>query len=1237
MIKVIADYIYNHHISKLRKHYEKLAQNITKNQQSFIIWPVSIAFILSYPAIYSLYTSPDSLESSYITDLQNIGIGIQSTSLQDPQSIDSNSLSLKQLWLAPKSFDLYQNGYDIQSGALNKNFLLDALSLQNELLDGINQNEDSFAFIHSPFQYWDNDLQLLKSDKSPIRILQKGTVKMNSSGVSLSHNGLFSGVVKVNGLIKSAEAIRILIFYESRKHNERDAGKIWDSNLLKIKENSTDINFLISNEGPNDHSVKTFLLKLTKMNSIDHFVLTTSYVLIGVYFIVSLSNLKSVRSRIGLLSAFVVELTLAVLSSATLTTYFFQGVDFYQIPLQFLPFVVIVVGIENMFRLVTTLSETPGELSISYRISKALSDCGITSTLIVLCDLAILAVIYPIVVPNTKQFCIFASFALIIDHTLHLTYFTAVLSIDTHRLELDDLLNNDSNFQSSDDKRWFFSLFNTKRNTNLVASLTDDQCNVSFTSVKAKLKDVIMRIKLPFSTTVTGTIVMILFLIGTNIRWTDDSLKFPLVGHPQSYIGTHPSPSSNEFSSHIQSYAETQYDLLCFLDKKSFSTEIFKLLEKSNQKDFSKVLISVYNPTVALHGASNDPETSFQIPFNLNTTYKFDLYYILEFLTSLAFILSIALMVLRSFAPESTTEPEEETKKQVAEKDHTFQSKILSGGHFLDIIKITTSRSPFIVSVGLDHKVLVWSPVSQPMPIPSQLPIGSNIWPITHVVLSDHGSYISVFSKSGAIQCYSRLTMTWIWKVEIEELRNSLPLEAFFRRKSIPAFLQRKMATALMQGIRSTPSSRRNSMRSIASPNLGPKMAFSNNSGLSKDLKELVIVLKNGLIATVSCEDGSLKTEKLSASPLVSSAKLITPRVNDRLVSCTEDGKLMLSTAVNNKWKTRIVKVDEKKFNNPEAFLAKTNIQTLPTFENEQTYEEKVRLNLEFSKSTIAIVPFVGFIVRTHGSCAEIIDVQTGILIKRFQIRQFKKNTLKVFHDQPTHCRFCGSVSISSFTVVYTTESSSVNMHTFNVDHRAKTRICLRVERDPREIRCVGFDSVTEHVHELSNTEGWSTTDKNQIVGIRRKTEDEVKQSLDEARMSTLRRRRSPYHQSHSDENVPRLHNLWEGWAMSADGNIEYYDIPDVGNSGGLLVNSIGQINRFGHKSIVVAFGNIMQVLYLGNDDLIYNDEDKGTNNEISGLSFINKRRKNMRRADNLTSTNFSEVDNIPGISELAL
>ncbi|CCH42682.1 Sterol regulatory element-binding protein cleavage-activating protein [Wickerhamomyces ciferrii] len=1167
LIYVIIDYIYNNYLIKFKKHYWKLGINLTKNQKKFIIWPISIVFILSYPSIYSIYNSGIDEVINGNGSLQIKDIGFQS---QNFDINNLNTLSLKQIWLTPNIKE------SSSSNILNKSILIDCLNFQNQLLTNINNNDENFAYIHTPLITWNNDLTLLDLEKNPIK-----SIRQNSQ---IWDNGLLSGVVKINGLIKSADSLRILIFYKESK-NGIDAGSTWDQNLQNLQENSDFKMFKFHNE--QSSTMKSFFLKLTKMNSLDHLILNGSYLLIMIYFLISLTNLKYVQSKIGLLFAFIIEISLSILSSATITSFLFQGgVDFKEIHLEFLPFIIIVVGIENTFRLINSISQTPVEQSIQLRVSQGLSDVGLTSTLVSLLDLILLILIYPFVSINTQKFLIFASITLIIDHFLHLTFFAAVLSVDIHRLELDELLNN----RDSKKNNIYDSLNSTSENSKLF-----------------KIIKFIKNIKLPISTTATGTIVIILFLIITNIRWTDNNIWSNLL--PTSH-------SQNSINNDPLNLIKNDDVLINFIDKKSLSSEIINLSYKNNEKDLSKVLIKIYEPKIISHG----PTRVENFDFTLNTTYKFDLYYVLEFLTSLAFILSIILLILKIFQidnPISENLNDPNSKEISKLKQHSFNSKILTGGHFLDIIKIETSRSPFIVSIGLDHKLLVWSPASQPMPVPSQLPINSSIWPITHVTYND-------------------LDL----EIKINELENTKPLEAFFRIKTIPAFLQRKLNLNSKIQNTSAPSSRRNSMRSIASPALIPSgLSFTNTAGAHTDLKELVIILKDGRVARLSCEDGSLTFEKLTNSKLVSSAKLITPRVNDRLVSFTEDGKVLLSTAVNNKWKTRIVHIDEYKFNNPEAFSTPPP-QPLPPNDLRNSEIDKEKLTKEFSKSEIAIVPFVGFIVRTHGIFAEIIDVQTGILMKRFKIQNLKKDSLHVFHDQPTHCRFCGSVSITSFTIVYTTEKNSVIMHTFNVDHKAKTSICLRVERDPREIRCVGFDQVTEHKHELKNVEGWSCTDKNQIVGIRRKTEDEVKKSLEKSeKISTLRRRKNlnKNFNQNFDQNAPRLHDLWEGWSMAADGKVDYYEIPDEGSSGGLLVNSIGQINSFGHKSIVVAFGNIMRVLYLGNDNLIYNDEDHNQKNEISGLNFVNKRRKNLRKIDNLTSTNFSEIDTVPGISELAL
>ncbi|ONH69636.1 Sterol regulatory element-binding protein cleavage-activating protein [Cyberlindnera fabianii] len=1118
LVFVVLNYFHKTYISRLRPLYSRLANHIVRKQTAFIIIPVSIAFIISYPSLYSVYTTPDVLGCSFVTDIfaKDTFAGSET-----PLPKNTPGLIIKEAWILPAESPK-ETQFNITPGALDRSFLSDVFAFQETLLDGIPTRNVDDVFVLSPLDFWDNNLDTFKADKSPLRTVNM-RVASPTLGKGISHTGLISGALKVNGVVKSAEAIRIILMYVE-KENSTNYGSIWDDNVKNLK-NTTSINFVVKS----DESIpkrESYVIRLTRMKSCDHVLLGICYALMTLYFLISLSNLKTVTSKLGLLLAFVVEMVLSIMAAATLTTYFFQGVDFFEIPLQFLPFIVMLVGIENMFRLMTTMAKIPGEMSTGYRIIKALEGCGVTSTLVVICDLIFLSLIYPYVVPNSQLFCIFAAFTLIIDHILHLTFFVSVLSIDVHRTELSELIDGTGKKKNSWVKMFYHS-----------EGLSLDGIHGRVIEEESFFKTVLTymdKISLPFSTTATGSIIAMIFFLCTNYRWMGSTLSSPHKGVSKAT------------------------EITAVLDKRVFRGVITTLLESEQLDHVSDLLVSVGRPDIAFQG-----DTAGQLPdkFSLSTSYRFDIYYILEFLTLLVVILSLSLIALKHFTATQDDDDDDRPQQSLIEKEHSFQSKVLSGGHFLDVIKIAVSMSHFIVSIGLDHKVLVWSPISQPMPLPTHLPIGSHIWPITNAVLSDHGNFIALFSKTGLIQCWSRQTMTWVWRVEIPELKNASSLESFFRHKTVPAFLQRKKASELLKTTTagSKSNSRRNSMRSIASPRLTATLAYANNTDVGNELEELVIVLRSGGILTISCQDGVMKKEVLSTKML----------------------------------------------------------------------------------SAISIVPFVGFIVRTTDDIAELIDVQTGILIKSFKIRHFKKGSFRVFHDQPTHCRFCGSASIASFSAVYTlAETKTVVMHTFTVDHKAKTSICLRVERDPREIRCVGFNQVEENVHELAAVDGWCITDKNQIMGIKRKSEDQIQESVTRAKHASLRRRHQSKQRHFTDESAPKLYNLWEGWTMSAHGKIETYDIPDTGNADGLLVNSVGQIARFGHKSIVVAFGNIMKVLYLGNDDLVYHDDDQPANEEISGLTFVNKRRRNIMKKNEKAggaSMNFSEVDGIPGISDLAL
>ncbi|ODV88008.1 hypothetical protein CANARDRAFT_186843, partial [[Candida] arabinofermentans NRRL YB-2248] len=726
------------------------------------------------------------------------------------------------------------------------------------------------------------------------------------------------------------------------------------------------------------------------------------------------------------------------------------------------------------------------------------------------------------------------------------------------------------------------------------------------------------------------------------------------------------------------------------------------------------------------------------------------IYYVFEFFSCLLFVLSSAFAALKysvdkegfSMTNGVDVDADESSKKSGLHHPVAFHSKDLTKGHFLDIVKISTSTCPFIVSIGMDHKILVWSPMTSPLPPPTQLPVSGRFLPINDVVMSTSGSLIIVFSKSGVVKCWSRLSMSWVWTLQIPELANTAPLECFFRKKIIPTnSTSRKKAsgtgnlTTRKSKLRkestiqedpdsavdsaTPPPSSSNQITSTATDPTKKKLKsrgrtsipahqqqqqlgssstlLQHNRSLSIDStfnrstnlsllsrntnKEFVIVLKHGEMLTINCEDGSVERTVLTNLEIVKCKKLSSPRVNDRLVCISSEGSLVVATVVNNKWKVRNTKIQTESYNSGKSLVTPAvisrsssmnmkSLEAIQQLKNHMRQSSQVTLtnanypvlnsengnsvsesnpynnltsneHVDYSEAVLVTVPFVGMIVRACGLKCELIDVQTGTLVKEILIGQFKKSTLQVFYPEPSHCRFCGCASVTSFSIAYTElETNTLIAHTFSIDNKAKNSICLRVERDPRETRCLGFASVSEHQHWLSNVEGWCATDLNMLMGVRRKEKEDISNASDKAsysssfnllqklNVSEMKNRRTK--QSNNFQKYPKLSDIWEGWTMSATGHVRYYDIPD-GDDSGLLIKKLGPVRKFGHKSIIVSFGNIMKILYLGNDKLIeegdHDTEGLSPASQTStSLSFINRRRKMRLMKYELThSTNFND------------
>uniref|UniRef100_A0A452S3F4 SREBF chaperone n=1 Tax=Ursus americanus TaxID=9643 RepID=A0A452S3F4_URSAM len=144
-----------------------------------------------------------------------------------------------------------------------------------------------------------------------------------------------------------------------------------------------------------------------------------------------------VKSKWGLALAAVVTVLSSLLMSVGLCTLFgltptLNGGEIF-------PYLVVVIGLENVLVLTKSVVSTPVDLEVKLRIAQGLSSESWSIMKNMATELGIILIGYFTLVPAIQEFCLFAVVGLVSDFFLQMLFFTTVLSIDIRRMELADL------------------------------------------------------------------------------------------------------------------------------------------------------------------------------------------------------------------------------------------------------------------------------------------------------------------------------------------------------------------------------------------------------------------------------------------------------------------------------------------------------------------------------------------------------------------------------------------------------------------------------------------------------------------------------------------------------------------------------------------------------------------------------------------------------------------------------
>jgi hypothetical protein len=607
---------------------------------------------------------------------------------------------------------------------------------RRDSLHTINGLSNHSWFFNSPLLYWSCSSDAIAKDNDIIATVNEGSRRAISANVTLRHSIVFSGKRFEDHRLVAADALVITLIHK----RDSPVGRQWERKSETLARNAHG-KWRVYPEDGRVIASHLYEFRFQPLSFQDDIVLGVAYSLTVIYFLLSLTRLRALKSRFGLSAAVITQIALSIMSSFTICAIF--KIDLSRIPREAYPLVVLTVGLENMFRLINAVIITPSESPTALRIAEGLGQTGHIALAGVAQNLVILWLLYQVVSPGVAAFCIFAAMALAFDFIYLLTFFVAVLSVEVRRTELSDSLARSRPQPKS-----------RHRELGGVAS-------------KQKWMDALLHGVLPLSTRVSGSIVLIGFVLIAQWHFFDSENPMKMLSRLQQLIcADHKLPSSPPTVLAVDiNQARTPTAWLRLQDHET-AREVINIIKPNAHS----LIVRVYDPLVlVLEGSDRTPSYQGIRPL-LPAAYDFVKYQSTRFILTVLFIVA-AVSLLMNFLLWGEEDLDSGDQDNRPEDDPLLMVKTLSNGHALDIVMLAASPDGVIVSVGLDRWIRVWD-IRQKFNA-HMIEIRTrdmDIFPILAVAIDDHSNWLAFLSTSGRMVFWHIPTRKWgpIAKVEVK-------------------------------------------------------------------------------------------------------------------------------------------------------------------------------------------------------------------------------------------------------------------------------------------------------------------------------------------------------------------------------------------------------------------------------------------------------------------------------------
>ncbi|KAH0558719.1 hypothetical protein GP486_004634 [Trichoglossum hirsutum] len=380
--------------------------------------------------------------------------------------------------------------------------------------------------------------------------------------------------------------------------------------------------------------------------------------------------------------------------------------------------------IAQVFQLINAVLMTPPEVPTITRISSAIGNIGHLALARAAQNLFILWVLGKVV--WVTAFCVFSSIALVFDLFFHLTFFLAVLSVEVQRMDLQDSLDRVNPAQGR---------------------------SMAVEAGKQRWIDSLLLGRIPFSSRIAGTAIMICFVTALNWHFFDNEIPFQSLSRLMNIFRRNESIRASEAQATLTVSVNQARSPTSWLRLQDHDTakEVIRLVKPRAHS----LVAQVYDPLVfVIKGANRDQPSGGKTLFSHSHTIipEIPREHILPFALLLVLVVALVTLLMNYLlwneAPDDTMEIADVVEPVLSVKTY-------GGEHTLDIVMLSSSASGALVSVGLDRQIVVWnlttgwsSNVTEKF---RQLEVGELFWPITALALDDDSNWLAICSRSGLV------------------------------------------------------------------------------------------------------------------------------------------------------------------------------------------------------------------------------------------------------------------------------------------------------------------------------------------------------------------------------------------------------------------------------------------------------------------------------------------------------